>query len=82
MLYIDRITLMNLLTRDVLAITLSQQDGRERIVRCTLREEMIPPKAENKKKKSDYAMTVFDLDTDKWRLIKLDNIEKIIPARW
>jgi hypothetical protein len=81
MLYIDRITLTDLLTRDVLNVTFTK-NGTDRVIRCTLRADIVPPKVEQESVKStnENVMPVYDLDAGAFRSFKLDSVTKVMPA--
>ena len=64
------------LTNSIMKITFMKKDGSERVMKCTLKEEFLPPKTEsNKQRKENYSViSVFDVDIKEWRSIILDNI--------
>lgn len=69
--------LNNLLKRKILKITFKKKDGSERIMKCTLLEDMVPfyeKKTERVKKVNEDVLAVWDLDKDAFRSFKLDSV--------
>lgn len=64
-------------------VTFTKVDGSERIMECTTNSELIPkveqassePKKE--KKKSDEAITVYDLQANGWRSFRWDSVKQV-----
>jgi Fe2+ transport system protein B len=83
MIEIDRETLNELLHVDVLTVTFTKKDGSERVMRCTLREDLLPPlvvkEGEEKKTKkiNEAVMPVYDMDAKAFRSFRLDSILKV-----
>ncbi len=64
-------------------VTFTKVDGSERIMECTTNSTLIP-EVENKssepkkeKKKSDEAITVYDLQAKGWRSFRWDSIKQV-----
>ena len=83
MIDIERDTLHVLLQMDVLTVTFEKKDGSERVMTCTLREDLLPPVAikegtEKKVKKVNEAvMAVYDLEAKAFRSFRMDSIKNI-----
>ena len=83
MIDIDRETLDELLHVDVLTVTFIKKDGSERVMHCTLREDILPPKVvkegEVKKvrKANPAVVPVYDTDAKAFRSFRLDSIKNI-----
>ena len=83
MIDIDRETLDELLHVDILTVTFEKKDGTERVMHCTLREDILPPKVvkegeEPKEKKvNPNVVPVYDTDLKAFRSFRLDSIKKI-----
>jgi len=63
------------------SVTFTKQDGTERVMNCTLHEDLLP-KVEVKenttpRKKSDTSLAVFDLDNQGWRSFTIRNIKRV-----
>jgi hypothetical protein len=63
------------------SVTFTKADGTERVMKCTLKPEMLP-KVEVKesvtpRKESSTSMRVFDLEKNEWRSFTIKNIKKI-----
>ena len=83
MLYIDWQTLNDLLRYDVLEVTF-EEDGDDRVMRCTLREEMLPPKNKDEGVRViDFkTVDVYDLDEHEYSSFSIDSIKLIRPGVW
>ena len=83
MIDIERDTLHVLLQMDVLTVTFTKKDGCERVMTCTLREDLLPPAivkegTEKKVKKVNEAvMAVYDLEANAFRSFRMDSIKNI-----
>jgi hypothetical protein len=69
--------LKDLLKRKTVKITFKKKDGTERVMNCTLHEEVVPvyeKKTERVKKTNDDVLAVWDLDKDAFRSFKLDSL--------
>lgn len=64
----DLITLLR--QREVL-VRFTKKDGSERLMRCTLKSDVIPAVYGASVKGPEHLITVFDLDKDAWRNINL-----------
>lgn len=61
-------------------VTFTKKDGTERIMKCTLREEVITPfdkKTNRIKTKSEDTLSVWDLDKSEWRSFRYDSIKQV-----
>ena len=79
---IDRETLDELLHVDILTVTFTKKDGSERVMRCTLREDLLPPKPQKDgepkpKKVNEAVMPVYDIDAKGFRSFRLDSLKKV-----
>ena len=83
MIEIEKETLHVLLQMDVLTVTFEKKDGCERIMTCTLREDLLPPVVikegtEKKVRKvNEDVMAVFDLEANAFRSFRMDSIKNI-----
>lgn len=67
------------------SITFTKKDGTERIMRCTLRSELLPitestePKRE--RKTNADIISVFDLESKSWKSFTIKSVKKVdIPT--
>ena len=69
--------LKDLLKRKVVQITFKKKDGTERVMKCTLQEDLVPiyeKKTERVKKLNEETLAVWDLEKDSFRSFKLDSV--------
>lgn len=77
-----RVWLRGLLKERVVEITFTKKDGSERVMKCTLSENLIP-QAENSsdtaknRKTSDEALPVYDLEAEGWRSFRWDSVKQV-----
>ena len=82
MLYIDWQTLNDLLKNDVLEVTY-EEEGDDHVMRCTLREEMLPPKdKEGVQMASIDTMHVYNLDKQEYCDLPINMIKLVRPGLW
>ena len=71
--------LRSLLKESVVSITFTKKDGDERVIKATLKEDLIPfdmfPKGTSTRKKSEESQSVFDVEKDEWRSFRWDSIK-------
>jgi hypothetical protein len=69
--------LKDLLKHKIIQITFKKKDGTERVMKCTLQEDLVPiyeKKTERVKKQNDETLAVWDLEKDSFRSFKLDSL--------
>ena len=75
--------LKDILTVTEATVTFTKVDGTERVMRCTLEADKLPPvviKEDSKPRKvsdSTKALRVFDVEKNEWRSFTIKNIKKI-----
>jgi hypothetical protein len=75
--------LKDILTVTEATVTFTKVDGTERVMRCTLEADKLPPvviKEDSKPRKvsdSTKALRVFDVEKQEWRSFTIKNIKKI-----
>lgn len=72
-------TLRTMLKESVLNVTFLKKDGTERTMRCTLKEDLLPPQtdieeAAEKRAPRTESIAVWDLDKKAWRSFRFDSI--------
>lgn len=69
------------LVTDCPTIIFTKKDGTERTMRCTLREDLLPPReiteGTKTRKRSETSISVFDLDVNEWRSITIKNVKRV-----
>lgn len=65
----------------VVTITFTKKDGDERVIKATLKEDLIPedmiPKGTSTRKKSEESQSVFDVEKDEWRSFRWDSVKQL-----
>lgn len=75
--------LKDILTVTEATVTFTKVDGSERVMRCTLEADKLPPVAikedakPRKQSDSTKALRVFDIEKGEWRSFTIKNIKKI-----
>lgn len=62
-------------------ITFTKKDGTERVMKCTLRPDLLPVQevTENKepRKQNDATMSVFDVENNGWRSFTIRSVKRV-----
>jgi hypothetical protein len=61
-------------------VTFTKKDGTERVMKCTLREDVIVPyekKTDKNKVQNEDTLAVWDLDKKEWRSFRYDSIKEV-----
>lgn len=60
-------------------VTFTKKDGTERVMKCTLKEDLVPSsELESKGRKPNLEiLSVWDLEKDAWRSFRLDSIKTV-----
>lgn len=76
---VSRDWLKNLLHETVVEVTFTKKDGTERVMRCTLDEDVVPPTGDKQRtvKRSETAQPVFDIRAQEWRSFRWDSVKSI-----
>ena len=70
-------SLQELLRNFVAVVTFTKKDGTERVMKCTLKQDIAIPherKTERVKEPKDDLLPVWDIDASAWRTITVPNI--------
>ena len=73
----DKNALKTILQKHVVKVNFTKLDGTLRTMVCTLREDTVKPhvkKTERVKKPKDDILSVWDIEKDAFRSIKLDSL--------
>lgn len=68
--------LVELLEENVMTVTFRKISGDERVMRCTLKDDLLPVREQNKpsRTQSQHAVIVWDLDLSNWRSFRIDSL--------
>lgn len=75
-----REALIDQLKGNVLTVTFTKKDGTERVMRCTLREDLLPKREVNEnteRKVNEEVLPVYDLEANGFRSFRVDSIKDI-----
>ena len=76
-MFTNKDTLKDLLKRKIVQIKFKKKDGSERVMKCTLQEDVVPiyeKKTERVKKQNDETLAVWDLEKDSFRSFKINSV--------
>lgn len=80
----NKTELVGLLKTNIANVTFIKADGSRREMRCTLREDLLPPAVTNttqvvgdKKTRTDDLVIAYDLDKRGWRTFNIDRVENV-----
>lgn len=79
----DKVTkwLSSVLKSNVVTVTFTKKDGTDRVMKCTLNPDILPPATlvENKKERkvNDSVMSVYDTEVQGWRSFTIKSIKHI-----
>ena len=75
---IDVVALKSKLTNGEVNLTFTKKDGTIRFMKCTLQESVLPPAPEESKRKPNpEVLSVWDLEKNAWRSVRIDSITEI-----
>ena len=73
--------LRSVLKDSVVTIRFTKKDGDERVIKATLKEDLIPfdmiPKGTSTRKKSEESQSVVDVEKDEWRSFRWDSVKQL-----
>lgn len=73
--------IQDLLRKAILSVTFKKTDGSERVMKCTLRTDLIPeahkPSGTKVIKENEYTVRVYDLDKNAWRSFRFDSVSVV-----
>ena len=65
------------LQKKTMRITFTKVNGEERVMDCTLQENIVPPTKYTDRKQNEEVLPVFDINKGEWRSFRLDSITNI-----
>lgn len=75
------------LKTEILQVTFTKKDGTNRVMTCTLKEDVIPQATkedtlslEKVRKINIEVMPVWDTEAEGWRSFRIDSIKEIVSA--
>ena len=72
-----RDTLIKNLQKQAMRITFTKVNGEERVMDCTLQENIVPPTKYTDRKRNEEVLPVFDINKGEWRSFRLDSVNNI-----
>ena len=72
--------LNSILTDEIVQVTFEKSDGTDRIMKCTLKEELVTPyekKTNRTRKQNEDVCVVFDTDKQEWRSFRYDTVKSV-----
>lgn len=77
--------LVMLLSKHVAEVKFTKNNGEERVMRCTLRYDLVPDtdrKSDSKRSVSESVVPVWDLENNGWRSFRVDSVKQIQTIIW
>ena len=72
-----RDTLIKNLQKQAMKITFTKVNGEERVMDCTLQENIVPPTKYTDRKRNEEVLPVFDINKGEWRSFRIESITNI-----
>lgn len=70
--------LLDALHSAICNVTFTKTNGEERVMKCTLNEDVVPPfEVKGTKKKNDDVVSVWDLEKNAWRSFRVDSVKAL-----
>jgi WYL_2, Sm-like SH3 beta-barrel fold len=75
--------LINMLRNNIVTVTFTKVNGEERVMKCTLRSELIPNAPTRngelvvERKTASNNVSVWDVDASGWRSFRVENVKNI-----
>lgn len=68
--------LVSALSSNICEVTFTKVNGEQRVMPCTLREDLLPPAKESSKdrKVNEAVISVWVTDADGWRSFRVDSV--------
>lgn len=71
----------DLIKTEVATVTFTKKDGTERVMKCTLNPEQLPPapvtEGKKERKVNEDVIAVYDVEVQGWRSITLKSIKRV-----
>ena len=72
-----RDTLIKNLQKKAMRITFTKVNGEERVMDCTLQENLVPETNPDNRKENEEVLPVFDINKGEWRSFRIESITNI-----
>jgi len=73
--------LKGMLKVDTATVTFTKKDGTERVMKCTLNPEQLPPapitESKKERKVSDNTIAVYDVEAKGWRSFTIKSVKRV-----
>ena len=73
----ERKELISKLREGDVSVTFTKKDGTERVMKCTLKEDVVPS-VESSKKENVGVVVVWDTEKKSWRSFRMDSITNVV----
>jgi hypothetical protein len=76
---ISRDWLKGVLHESEVEVTFTKKDGTERVLRCTLNEDVVPPSGDklHAVNRGESAQPVYDIENNAWRSFRWDSVKSV-----
>lgn len=77
---LSKSNIVNMLHNGIINVKFTKKDGTERVMKCTLLENIIKPyekTTEREKKVNEDILSVWDVEKDAWRSFRYDSILEV-----
>lgn len=75
--------LVDMLRHNIVSVTFTKVNGEERVMRCTLRGDLVPNTVRNngevvvEQKQASNNVSVWDVEKSGWRSFRVENVKSI-----
>jgi WYL_2, Sm-like SH3 beta-barrel fold len=72
--------IVEFLRANVAEVRFTKSDGTERLMKCTLKEDLVVPyskKTDRTKEANNDIVPVFDVEKNEWRSFRVDSVQSI-----
>lgn len=73
--------LKDMLKVDVATVTFTKKDGSERVMKCTLKPDQLPPtpvtEGKKERKANEDVLAVYDVEAQGWRSFTIKSVTKV-----
>jgi hypothetical protein len=76
---VSRDWLKGILHESEVEVTFTKKDGTERVLRCTLNEDVVPPTGDklHNVNRNESAQPVYDIENNAWRSFRWDSVKSV-----
>lgn len=75
----NRNELIEQLSTNICEVTFTKVNGEQRVMPCTLREDLLPPAKESSKERkvNEAVLSVWVTDANGWRSFRVDSVTEV-----